>query len=283
MKLSKGNVTFSYEEAEQKRRDAFIELYKNNPIPDNEVLRNLGLFIRRQDLSRILFMNDLYKKIINVHGVVAEFGVRWGQNLALFESFRGIYEPYNLTRKIIGFDTFEGFPPVYNVNDDLKTFDDLLDRGDITEEHYDSIQRNIDFRSLVTKRKVDVSNISSSNDFTCSSLDTLQDKIDYLKLDNICLVKGTFEESMSDSQHYPEKIMAGLLDCDLYQSYNSALPFIWKRMSIGSYMFLDEYYSLKFPGARIAVNEFFDKKNENPQQHKYVYGDFERWFVQKLS
>ena len=53
--------------------------------------------------------HELYQKILNVHGVVIEFGTRWGQNLALFESFRGMYEPYNHFRKIIGFDTFEGF------------------------------------------------------------------------------------------------------------------------------------------------------------------------------
>jgi hypothetical protein len=41
-----------------------------------------------------------------------EFGVRWGQNMALFTSFRNIYEPYNVSRKIIGFDTFAGFPSI---------------------------------------------------------------------------------------------------------------------------------------------------------------------------
>mgnify|MGYP003971701973 CR=1 FL=1 len=28
--------------------------------------------------------NEIYKKIIDVHGVIMEFGTRWGQNLALF-------------------------------------------------------------------------------------------------------------------------------------------------------------------------------------------------------
>src|SRR4051812_27502689 len=36
-----------------------------------------------------------------------------GQNLALMETFRGIYEPFNHNRKIIGFDTFEGFPAIH--------------------------------------------------------------------------------------------------------------------------------------------------------------------------
>jgi len=82
------------------------------PIPKEELLTNLGLFINRQSLSRIIFMHELYLKILEVHDIVMEFGVRWGQNLALFESFRGMYEPYNFNRKVVGFDTFAGFPSV---------------------------------------------------------------------------------------------------------------------------------------------------------------------------
>lgn len=70
-------------------REKFFQLFKSCPIPDNEMLSNLGLFLKRQDLSRILFMNELYKKILDVNGIIIEFGVRWGQNLALFETFRG--------------------------------------------------------------------------------------------------------------------------------------------------------------------------------------------------
>jgi hypothetical protein len=55
-------------------------------------------------------MHELYLKIVPVHGVIMDFGTRWGQNLALFSSFRGIYEPYNYNRKLVGFDTFSGFP-----------------------------------------------------------------------------------------------------------------------------------------------------------------------------
>ena len=51
----------------------------------------------------------LYRQILDVQGVVFDFGTRWGQNAALFTSFRGIYEPFNRHRRIVGFDTFEGF------------------------------------------------------------------------------------------------------------------------------------------------------------------------------
>ena len=78
-------------------------------IPDNEILYNLPLFLSSKLLSRILFFNEMYKKILCHHGVIMEFGVRWGPIMNLFQSLRGIYEPFNRHRKIIGFDTFEGF------------------------------------------------------------------------------------------------------------------------------------------------------------------------------
>ena len=99
-------------EEELTNRSEFFRLFKKSPIPDELLLNNLGLFLSRQALSRVLFMNELYSKIIDTHGVVMEFGVRWGQNLALFSAFRGMYEPYNYNRKIVGFDTFSGFPAV---------------------------------------------------------------------------------------------------------------------------------------------------------------------------
>ena len=55
---------------------------------------NLGLFLTPQALSRILFMDFLYRQILDIQGVVIELGCRWGQNLSLFSSLRGIYEPF---------------------------------------------------------------------------------------------------------------------------------------------------------------------------------------------
>ena len=93
-------------------RASLIEHFKACPIPDDQILSNLGLFLNSKNLSRMLFMNHLYERIIDVQGIVVEFGVRWGQNISLFTALRGIYEPFNRHRTIVGFDTFEGFPSV---------------------------------------------------------------------------------------------------------------------------------------------------------------------------
>ena len=97
---------------EKDARKTLAEMLRTAPIPDEELCFNLGLFTNRQALSRILFMHEIYSRIVNVHGSVMEFGVRWGQNMSLFSAFRGMYEPFNYNRKIIGFDTFGGFPSV---------------------------------------------------------------------------------------------------------------------------------------------------------------------------
>ena len=87
----------------------------------------------------------------------------------------------------------------------------------------------------------------------------MKKKISFLGLDNIVLVKGEFENTMR--KKYKIKNFSALVDVDLYGSYKIALPFIWELLNKKGMIFLDEYYSIKFPGARIACKEFFRKKN----------------------
>src|SRR3972149_10728004 len=102
-----GALDFSNEQ-EANAREKLVELLKSTPIPNDELLENLGLFLNSKNLSRIMAMHHLYEKIIDNMGVIMEFGTRWGHNMAIWTALRGIYEPYNRHRKIIGFDTFEG-------------------------------------------------------------------------------------------------------------------------------------------------------------------------------
>lgn len=95
--------------AQGDRRGRLVEMLRQCPIPDNELPLNLGLFLVPQTLSRILFMDFLYRQVLEVQGVVFDLGARWGQNSMLFTALRGIYEPFNRLRKIVAFDTFQGF------------------------------------------------------------------------------------------------------------------------------------------------------------------------------
>lgn len=92
-----------------KAREELWDYFQKDTIPDAEKERNLGLYIRSQNLARILTISQIYKKIINLPGSIMDFGTWRGQNYILCENLRAIYEPFNKQRKIFAFDTFEGY------------------------------------------------------------------------------------------------------------------------------------------------------------------------------
>lgn len=220
----------NWSENEQALREKFFKLFKNCPIPDNELLLNLGLFLKRQDLSRILFIDDLYKKIINIHGLVAEFGVRWGQNLALLESCRGMYEPYNHNRKILGFDTFEGFPSVHEKDGQS----DIASLGaySVTEKYEDYLKKVLDYH----EQESPISHIKKYQ-----------------------LIKGDatveIEKYLKDN---PETIIAlAYFDLDIYEPTKKCLAAIKGHLTKGSLIGFDQLNKHDFPGETLALKEVF--------------------------
>lgn len=96
--------------AEQLRaRGELARLFKKAPMGADDELFNLGMYARSGLLVKFLVMADLYKRFLNVPGMLVEFGCWYGQNLVLLENLRAIYEPFHKQRRIVGFDTFEGY------------------------------------------------------------------------------------------------------------------------------------------------------------------------------
>jgi hypothetical protein len=107
---------------------------------------------------------------------------------------------------------------------------------------------------------INYKNVSSSKNFSDAGLEKLLRKIEFLGLSNIKIVKGNFSETMAKSNSFDGQIFASFLDCDLYESYKTSLNFLWLNTIKGGIFYLDEYYSLKFPGAKKAVDEFLKGK-----------------------
>lgn len=212
--------------AEQNRKIKFANYLRSSPIPNCELPDNLGLYLTRQTLSRINFIQDIYKKIVPVHGVVMEFGVRWGQNMALFSSLRGIHEPFNYNRKIIGFDTFEGFPSV-DLNDGL-----MLKKGDysVLPDYRESLDQILHDHEMLSP----ISQISKHE-----------------------LIEGdaslTLPEYLRD---HPETIVAlAYFDFDIYKPTRDCLKALQPFLTKGSILAFDELNAAPFPGETIALKE----------------------------
>lgn len=191
-------------------------------------MSNLGLFLNRQSLSRILSMQELYTQVLDVPGVVMELGVRWGQNLALFANFRGIHEPFNYTRRIIGFDTFEGFPAVHAADGDSDSIQ--VGAYGVTEGFEAYLDQVLDYHEhespLAHLRKYE-------------------------------LVKGDVTQTVPDYlRAHPETVVAlAYFDLDLYEPTRDCLLALAPHLTRGSVLAFDELNHPGFPGETAALRE----------------------------
>lgn len=204
------------------------QLLKSAPMPDDELLPNLGLYLTSKNLSRLLFFYEIYQKILHNHGVIMEFGVRWGQTLSLLSALRGILEPFNRHRKIIGFDTFQGF-----VGMDAK----------------DGQQCKCKDGSFA---------VSSDYEKYLDSILAIQEQLNPVpQIKKYEIVKGDATETVSAYfNSHPETIVSlAIFDFDIYKPTHAALMAVKPYLCKGSVLVFDELCDEYFPGETIAVRE----------------------------
>lgn len=236
---------------------------------------SLNIYNCKNDTTLNYFFEFILKNHQKITGDIVECGVFRGRSLL---GIALALQRKKSKKLVYGFDSFSGFPRLCP-KDHPSNFRSLFKQKRITKKHFETHKMFLNLQKTVFNEK-NVLNFSSSKNFSSTSINELKRKINYLGLKNIRLVKGDFKITMTPRKP-PFSIMAALVDCDLYESHQACLPFIWKRLVSRGYIFLDEYYSLKFPGARLAIDEFFADKTEKPQKHKCDKSGFERWYVQK--
>ena len=225
-----------------------VDMHKRCPIPDGEILGNLGLFQTRSSFARMLFMQKLYLLALTTHGVIVEFGVRWGQNLALFSTLRNIYEPYNMSRKIIGFDTFEGFPSVGPQD------------GSSQAVHVGSLSVTPGYETYLEE--------------VLSAQEQLGPRGHIKKHE---LIKGNAIETLpAYLAKHPETIIAlAYFDLDLYEPTKKCLELIKPYLVKGSVLGFDELLLGEFPGETQALRDTWGLSNleivRDPISHQQSY------------
>jgi Macrocin-O-methyltransferase (TylF) len=211
-------------------RAALLDLLKKCPIPDDQLLVNLGAFVRSTVLAKILYLDELYRLITNVPGSIVEFGVWWGANLALLESFRSVYEPYNWTRKVIGFDTFEGYASAAPIDGDSPY---TQPGGYSVTSGYEAY-----LRSLLDAHEAD--NVLAHIP-----------KYELVKGD----VTRTVDEYVAKNPH--TVIALAYFDLALYEPTKRCLQAIRPYLVPGSVIAMDQLNCADFPGETIAFREVF--------------------------
>ena len=116
-------------------------------LADSSIKLNLNidnpfLFVRTGLIAKLLFMKEIYEEIIDTPGNIVEVGCWFGQSSVIFENLRAILEPFNCSRRIVSFDTFNGYVETSGLkikNEEIEKYRALDDwigsLGDIQESH----------------------------------------------------------------------------------------------------------------------------------------------------
>ncbi|MEO0973194.1 MAG: class I SAM-dependent methyltransferase [Pseudomonadota bacterium] len=217
------------QEADARRKLA--ELLEHSPIPPQYLIDNLSLYLRRHQLGDLLSLVELYQQILERPGIIMEFGVLHGRHMATFTALRALYEPFNTLRRVVGFDTFTGFPDIAEV--DRVSPSAVPGRFAVTADGPDHLR---------------------------AVLAAHESAEPYGHLERTAVIEGDVRETVPRFlEEHPDTIIAlAYFDLDLYEPTRVVLDAIRPHLHKGSILAFDELDHPKWPGETRAVREAVD-------------------------
>lgn len=211
--------------AEQEAGKNLERVFLASPDSVERKLDNFPKYIRRQKLTRLLALYEIFKKILPIKGSIVECGVYRGFSLMAWANMSAVLEPANLTRRIYGFDTFEGFPSVGE-----------QDRNQLME--------------------VSPGQLFADSFEELSELIRVYDSNRFLgHVGKVTLVRGDVMETIPRFLKENDHLLVSLLflDMDLYEPTKLAIESFFPRMSKGAIIAFDELDNPIWPGETRAL------------------------------
>lgn len=220
-------------EAEGQEAGRNRALFDANPSTWETKMENFPKYVRRQNLTRFLALYEIYKRVLPIKGSVVECGVNHGFGLMSWAKFSAILEPVNLTRRIYGFDTFEGFPNV--APQDRSSTSEHVKVGDLAADVHDELTQLID--------------VYDSTRFIGH-------------VNKVKLIRGDATQTIPQFiETHPHLVISLLfMDFDLYEPTKVALEHFLPRMPKGAVLAFDELDNPLWPGETLAMLEAHAKR-----------------------
>ena len=183
------------------------------------------LFSSRVAVQNLISRYEIYKLIQGIPGDIIELGVYKGNSFSWMSHLSVILEPFSINRRLIGFDTFEGFASI----------DEKADPSDISSENFADTSYELINASL---QMIDIVRpVNSINRFELVKGDILFTLPAYLR------------------KHPWMTCALLILDTDLYKPTKLALETILPIMPRGAVVVFDEYNYQNFPGETQAIKD----------------------------
>ena len=218
-------------------------LFDNSRCPTSDKLRNFAKYVRRQDIARFLCRFEIFKRQMEVKGSIVECGVHHGGGAMTWAQISATLEPYNYHRKIIGFDTFAGFPGV------------VAEDGAGEHAKPGAFGEGYDVFSELTL---------AVREFDGNRFINQKQKVELVRGD----ANETIPRYLSDNKHVLVSLL--YLDFDIYQPTVTALTHFLPRIPKGGIIAFDEVNNPDWPGETLALLEKL-----NLRQHRLECLPFE--------
>jgi hypothetical protein len=205
--------------------------FEGSRLPAYHRIEAFPRHVRRQDVARFLAKYELFKLALPVHGNVVECGVWAGGGLSSWLHFSSILEPYNHTRRVIGFDTFSGFPSVHESDTNTGSSEHLSAGAFRTHE---SMEQELRHLVAIHDRNRPLGHIP---------------KVELVVGDAM----QTIPRYVADKPHTLISLM--YLDFDLYEPTKAAMEHLYPRAVKGAVIAFDELNCPEFPGETLALVE----------------------------
>jgi hypothetical protein len=203
----------------------------NNYVDNFTVYTNVNL------IKKFLFRNYIYKKTLKIPGSIFECGMGMGSGFFAWVNLKNIYEPYNHTKKIIGFDTFAGFPNIHRLDKSNLKNNNLKKRG-VNYNNYNFLKKML----LQKEATLPLSHIKSN-----------------------LLIKGNISFTIRDYLKKNKNTLISVLylDLDLYKPTLDCLKYAYDCIPKGGVIVFDELNHDFWPGETLALKKFFNIKSIN--------------------
>jgi len=218
--------------AEQAEGGSNRQCFERNPASWEAKMENFPKYVRRQNITRFLVLYEVFKRVLNVKGSIVECGVNQGFGVMTWAKLSAILEPVNLTRRIVGFDTFSGFPDLSEK--DRANASKHVKAGDLRADSFDELLQLV----------------------------AAHDSSRFLgHVPKVTLVKGDARETIPQFvKDHPHVVVSLLfMDFDLYEPTRVALETFLPRMPKGAIVAFDELDNPLWPGETVAMLEVLDK------------------------
>jgi len=215
-------------EKEQGYTEQMDRCIANSPFSNLERLQNFSLYTPRQDLTNFLVRYEIFKRVLEIQGSIIECGVLRGGGLMAWAQFSAILEPTNHQRRIVGFDTFSGFPKLSK--QDRSSESDQARPGGLAVDSYEHLQH-------------------------CVELFDMNRFIGHVP--KVEMVRGDAAKTIAQYLKENSQLIVSLLylDFDIYEPTLAALKHFLPRMPKGAVIAFDELNLKDWHGESVAVLE----------------------------